>query len=74
VLDAVLERPELDANRTACLGGSFGGYMTNWISGHTDRFDAIVTHAGLWGPGSTAQDHRRRSVEDRDLRDTCRAP
>ncbi|MEO8888398.1 MAG: prolyl oligopeptidase family serine peptidase [Jatrophihabitantaceae bacterium] len=48
VLDAVLERPELDANRTACLGGSFGGYMTNWIAGHTDRFDAIVTHAGLW--------------------------
>ena len=22
--------------------------MTNWIAGHTDRFDAIVTHAGLW--------------------------
>ena len=48
VLDAVLERPELDGARTSCLGGSFGGYMTNWIAGHTDRFDAIVTHAGLW--------------------------
>ncbi|MCW2638295.1 MAG: dipeptidyl aminopeptidase [Dactylosporangium sp.] len=48
VLDAVLKRPELDADRTACLGGSFGGYMTNWVAGHTDRFDAIVTHAGLW--------------------------
>jgi dipeptidyl aminopeptidase/acylaminoacyl peptidase len=48
VLDAALARPELDANRTACLGASFGGYMTNWIAGHTDRFDAIVTHAGLW--------------------------
>ena len=43
-----LERPDVDANRTACLGGSFGGYMTNWIAGHTDRFGAIVTHAGLW--------------------------
>jgi dipeptidyl aminopeptidase/acylaminoacyl peptidase len=48
VLDAALARPDLDASRTACLGGSFGGYMTNWIAGHTDRFAAIVTHAGLW--------------------------
>jgi dipeptidyl aminopeptidase/acylaminoacyl peptidase len=48
VLDAVEQRPEIDASRTACLGASFGGYMTNWVAGHTDRFDAIVTHAGLW--------------------------
>lgn len=48
VLDAVLARPELDGERTACLGGSFGGFMTNWIAGHTRRFHAIVTHAGLW--------------------------
>ncbi|WP_345635772.1 S9 family peptidase [Rugosimonospora acidiphila] len=48
LLDDVLTRPELDADRTACLGGSFGGYMTNWVAGHTDRFGAIVTHAGLW--------------------------
>ncbi|ERG64306.1 hypothetical protein L332_07545 [Agrococcus pavilionensis RW1] len=48
LLDAVLERPGLDSERTAVLGGSFGGYMTNWIAGHTERFRAIVTHAGLW--------------------------
>lgn len=48
VLDAALARPDLDGSATACLGASFGGYMTNWISGHTDRFAAIVTHAGLW--------------------------
>jgi dipeptidyl aminopeptidase/acylaminoacyl peptidase len=48
LLDAVVARPDIDATRTACLGGSFGGYMTNWIAGHTDRFAAIVTHAGLW--------------------------
>ena len=30
------------------MGGSFGGYMANWIAGHTDRFRAIVSHAGLW--------------------------
>ncbi|GAA4679890.1 S9 family peptidase [Pseudonocardia yuanmonensis] len=40
--------PEVDASRTAAMGGSFGGYMANWIAGHTDRFRAIVTHASLW--------------------------
>jgi dipeptidyl aminopeptidase/acylaminoacyl peptidase len=48
LLDTVVARPDIDASRTACLGGSFGGYMTNWIAGHTERFGAIVTHAGLW--------------------------
>jgi dipeptidyl aminopeptidase/acylaminoacyl peptidase len=48
VLDCVLTRGDLDGERTACLGGSFGGFMTNWVAGHTDRFRAIVTHAGLW--------------------------
>ncbi|HVU91074.1 MAG TPA: prolyl oligopeptidase family serine peptidase, partial [Jatrophihabitans sp.] len=48
LLDTALARPDLDGRRTACLGGSFGGYMTNWVAGHTGRFGAIVTHAGLW--------------------------
>lgn len=48
VLDAALQRPGMDAERVACLGASFGGYMTNWIAGRTNRFRAIVTHAGLW--------------------------
>ena len=48
LFDAVLARPDLDGSRTALLGASFGGYMTNWIAGRTDRFGAIVTHAGLW--------------------------
>jgi dipeptidyl aminopeptidase/acylaminoacyl peptidase len=30
------------------MGGSFGGYMANWVAGHTDRFRAVVTHASLW--------------------------
>jgi dipeptidyl aminopeptidase/acylaminoacyl peptidase len=46
--DAALERDDLDENRTAAMGGSFGGYMANWVAGHTDRFKAIVTHASLW--------------------------
>ncbi|MGH9003913.1 MAG: S9 family peptidase, partial [Acidimicrobiia bacterium] len=46
--DAALARDDLDGERTAALGGSFGGYMANWVAGHTDRFSAIVTHASLW--------------------------
>jgi dipeptidyl aminopeptidase/acylaminoacyl peptidase len=48
ITDAVLERPDLDETRTAAMGGSFGGYMANWVAGQTDRFNAIVTHASLW--------------------------
>jgi dipeptidyl aminopeptidase/acylaminoacyl peptidase len=48
ITDTVLERPDIDAERTAMMGGSYGGYMANWIAGHTDRFQAIVSHAGLW--------------------------
>jgi dipeptidyl aminopeptidase/acylaminoacyl peptidase len=47
-VDAALARKDLDSSRTALLGGSFGGYMANWVAGRTDRFRAIVTHASLW--------------------------
>jgi dipeptidyl aminopeptidase/acylaminoacyl peptidase len=46
--DAALAHPRVDESRSAAMGGSFGGYMANWIAGQTDRFDAIVTHASLW--------------------------
>jgi dipeptidyl aminopeptidase/acylaminoacyl peptidase len=46
--DAAIERGDIDESRTAAMGGSFGGYMANWVAGHTDRFKAIVTHASLW--------------------------
>ncbi len=48
VTDAVVARPDIDAGRVAMMGGSYGGYMANWMAGHTDRFKAIVSHAGLW--------------------------
>ena len=47
-VDAAAERDDVDAGRAVAMGGSFGGYMANWIAGHTDRFSAIVTHASLW--------------------------
>ncbi|MBO0678173.1 S9 family peptidase [Mycolicibacterium sp. S2-37] len=46
--DAAVADPRIDGGRTGMMGGSFGGYMANWIAGHTDRFGAIITHAGLW--------------------------
>jgi dipeptidyl aminopeptidase/acylaminoacyl peptidase len=47
-VDAAERLPEIDATRTAAMGGSFGGYMANWVATQTDRFRAIVTHASLW--------------------------
>jgi dipeptidyl aminopeptidase/acylaminoacyl peptidase len=38
----------VDADRIAAMGGSFGGYMANWVAGNTERFRCIVTHASLW--------------------------
>jgi dipeptidyl aminopeptidase/acylaminoacyl peptidase len=46
--EPVLARPDIDADRVGMMGGSYGGYMANWIAGHTYRFKAIVSHAGLW--------------------------
>jgi len=48
ITDAAVARDDVDAERTAAMGGSFGGYMANWVAGHTDRFRAVVTHASLW--------------------------
>jgi dipeptidyl aminopeptidase/acylaminoacyl peptidase len=48
LVDAALERPDLDPTRTAAMGGSFGGYMANWVAGHSDRFRCIITHASIW--------------------------
>lgn len=48
ITDAAVARPDIDETRTAAMGGSYGGYMANWLAGHTDRFSAIVTHASLW--------------------------
>jgi dipeptidyl aminopeptidase/acylaminoacyl peptidase len=47
-LTAALEKhPWMDGDRVAALGGSYGGYMVNWIAGQMpDRFRALVTHAG----------------------------
>jgi len=47
-VDAVAERPYVDAANMFVTGGSFGGYMTSWIVGHTDRFAGAVTQRGVY--------------------------
>ena len=44
--------PFIDKNRECALGASYGGYMANWILGHTNRFKCIVTHDGMFDPES----------------------
>ncbi|UII56918.1 S9 family peptidase [Cytobacillus spongiae] len=47
-VDFVLqEYPFIDENRLGVTGGSYGGFMTNWIIGHTDRFKAAVTQRSI---------------------------
>ena len=40
--------PFLDGSKVAAAGGSYGGFMVNWIAGHTDRFKALISHAGVF--------------------------
>ena len=41
----------------AAAGGSYGGFLVNWIAGHTDRFKALVSHAGVYSLlGQSASD------------------
>jgi dipeptidyl aminopeptidase/acylaminoacyl peptidase len=44
----VAGQPWADKNRMAAAGGSYGGYMVNWILGRTNRFRALVSHAGVF--------------------------
>lgn len=47
-VDYALSLGYIDENRLYAYGGSFGGYMVNWILGNTDRFAALITHAGVY--------------------------
>ncbi len=52
--------PFIDKNRECALGASYGGYMANWVLGHTNRFKCIVSHDGMFNAesafGSTEED------------------
>jgi dipeptidyl aminopeptidase/acylaminoacyl peptidase len=48
--------PFIDKTRECALGASYGGYMADWILGHTDRFKCIVTHDGIFNTESAYGD------------------
>ena len=45
--DVVLEKYPIKADRIGVTGGSYGGYMTNWIIGHTDRFRCAASQRSI---------------------------
>ncbi len=47
-LDYLSDLPYVDPNRVGAAGASYGGYMVNWIEGHTDRFACLVSMAGAY--------------------------
>lgn len=52
-LDYVINKyPFVDPSKIAAAGGSYGGYLINWIAGHTDRFRCLVSHAGIFNLAS----------------------
>ena len=58
-VDYVSNLPYIDKDRMVAAGASYGGYMIDWILGHTDRFKALVTHAGvydLWSEAGTTEE------------------
>ena len=46
--DAAERLPFVEPGRTCAAGASYGGYMVDWIAGHTDRFKCLVTHDGVF--------------------------
>ncbi len=56
VVDAVAAQPYIDNTRMAAAGASYGGYMVNWINGHTNRFKAIVSHGGVFDLASWSRE------------------
>ena len=53
-VDKVSNLPYVDKDRMVAAGASYGGYMIDWMLGHTDRFKALVTHAGVYDLRSEA--------------------
>lgn len=48
VTDKIASLPYIDKDRIFATGASYGGYMIDWILGHTDRYRALVSHAGVY--------------------------
>jgi len=52
--DDLASLPYVEKSKIGAAGASYGGWMVDWIAGHTDRFAALVTHDGVFDPGPMA--------------------
>ncbi|HEY71334.1 MAG TPA: S9 family peptidase [Anaerolineae bacterium] len=76
-VDEVLKLGFIDEDKMAVTGGSYGGYMTGWIVGHTDRFKSAVSQRGVYNlssfygtsdvPGLISNEYDVEPWEDHDL-------
>ena len=56
LIDSAEARVDIATDKTAIAGGSYGGYLANWVAGHTgQRFRCIITHASLWDTTAMGQ-------------------
>ncbi|HEY1657169.1 MAG TPA: S9 family peptidase [Candidatus Sulfotelmatobacter sp.] len=60
----------IDKDRECALGGSYGGYMINWIEGHTDRFKCLVSHDGMFNAESAWGDTEELWFNDWEFKGT----
>ena len=61
--DYMVSKPYIDKDRMAAAGGSYGGYMMAWLNGHTDRFKALICHAGVYNWHSMMASDITRAME-----------
>ena len=62
--------PYVDANRVAAAGGSYGGYMIDWIATHTGRFKVLISHAGVYDKTSMYGATEELWFEEHDMAGT----
>lgn len=67
VVDAAVKRPDVDPKRLGVLGGSYGGYATLWIVGHTNRFKAAIAERAVSDLTSEAFGSDFASIPDAKL-------
>jgi dipeptidyl aminopeptidase/acylaminoacyl peptidase len=71
---AIVKYPLIDKTKLTAAGGSYGGYMADWLATHTDRFKAIVSHAGVYDKTSMFATEELW-FEEHDMQGTpCSAP
>jgi dipeptidyl aminopeptidase/acylaminoacyl peptidase len=62
--------PYVDENRVAAAGGSYGGYMIDWIATHTGRFKVLISHAGVYDKTSMYGSTEELWFEEHDMAGT----